>query len=119
MIETPRLQLRAWREADVAPFHAMSQDPDVMRRLGPPTSERQSREAYERMVARQTERGFCFWAIERNADRRFIGFCGLLPARPPIEGEIEIGWRLARHRPGAAAMPVRPPKRRSPGVGRT
>ena len=96
MIETPRLWLRAWREDDVAPFHAMSRDAEVMRYLGPLGDERAARGAYERMVERQTNDGFCFWAVERKTDGAFIGFCGLLRARPPIEGEIEIGWRLAR-----------------------
>uniref|UniRef100_UPI0035CA75E5 GNAT family N-acetyltransferase n=1 Tax=uncultured Sphingomonas sp. TaxID=158754 RepID=UPI0035CA75E5 len=96
MIETSRLILRGWREADIAPFHAMSQDIEVMRYLGPATALDQSRAAAERMVARQAESGFCFWALERKRDASFIGFCGLLPGKPPIAGEIEIGWRLAR-----------------------
>ena len=97
MIETERLILRPWREADVAPFRAMSRDPEVMRYLGPLTDEATSRAGYERMVAIEAEVGFCFWAIERKDAAAFIGFCGLLPGTSPIEGEIEIGWRLARN----------------------
>lgn len=96
MIETGRLTLRPWQEADIAPFHAMGQAAEVMRYLGPPMTIDQARNAYDRMVARQAEHGFCFWAIERTEDGAFIGFCGLLPAKMPIEGEVEIGWRLAR-----------------------
>jgi RimJ/RimL family protein N-acetyltransferase len=38
-----------------------------------------------------------FWAIERREDGAFLGFCGVKPGAEdtPIEGEIEIGWRLA------------------------
>lgn len=96
MIVTERLILRAWREEDVAPFRAMGQDPEVMRYLGPPASWEDCRRAIERMTVAQVENGHCFWAIERRDDAAFIGFCGLLPAKPPITGEIEIGWRLAR-----------------------
>ena len=96
MIGTERLILREWRDEDVAPFHAMSQDPEVMRYLGPLTTLEQAHEARLRMSERQAECGYCFWALERRSDGLFIGFCGLLPAKPPIEGEIEIGWRLAR-----------------------
>lgn len=96
MIATDRLLIRRWRDEDVAPFHAMSEDPEVMRFLGPPLTLEQARAAKGRMVARQAEHGFCFWAVERRADAAFIGFCGLLAAKPPIEGEVEIGWRLAR-----------------------
>ncbi len=42
--------------------------------------------------------GMGFWAIERLADNRFIGFTGIQPVMvaSPIFGEVEIGWRLAR-----------------------
>ncbi|MDQ2878670.1 MAG: GNAT family N-acetyltransferase [Pseudomonadota bacterium] len=96
MIETGRLILRPWREDDLAPYHAMGQDAEVMRFLGPPASWDEVRGAYDRMVACQAEHGCCFWAIERRADARFLGFCGVRPGRRPMEGEIEIGWRLAR-----------------------
>jgi RimJ/RimL family protein N-acetyltransferase len=43
--------------------------------------------------------GHCFWAIERRSDRAFLGFCGVKPGPEgtPIDGELEIGWRLARN----------------------
>lgn len=96
MIETPRLLLRPWCAADLEPFHAMGQDPEVMRHLGPPQGRNEARAAIERMAVLQQEQGFCFWAAELRSDGRFVGFCGLKPGKPPIEGELEIGWRLAR-----------------------
>ena len=96
MIETERLILRPWRQADVAPFHAMSRDAEVMRHIGPLATPEQAQGAHDRMNACQAEYGCCFWALEHKDDRTFIGFCGLRPGRPPIETEIEIGWRLAR-----------------------
>jgi RimJ/RimL family protein N-acetyltransferase len=96
VIGTDRLILRPWRPADVRAFHAMGQDPEVMRHLGPLASRADARGAFARMAACQAQFGFCFWAIERRGDARFIGFCGLKPGRGPIAGEIEIGWRLAR-----------------------
>ena len=96
MIETERLWLRPWRQEDVAPFHAMGQDAEVMRYLGPLVTHKEAKAAHDRMVACQSEHGMCFWAVERQADGAFIGFCGLKPGKPPIEGEVEIGWRLAR-----------------------
>lgn len=96
MIETERLILRGWREADIAPFHAMGQDEEVMRYLGPLATLEQARTGYERCVARQAEAGFCFWAIERKSDALFLGFCGLQQGYDFLEGEIEIGWRLRR-----------------------
>lgn len=94
MIETERLILRGWRESDIAPFHAMGQDDEVMRFLGPPLTWEAAKSAHDRMVVCQAEHGMCFWAIERRTDSAFIGFCGLKPGKAPIESEVEIGWRL-------------------------
>jgi RimJ/RimL family protein N-acetyltransferase len=96
MIETARLVLRSWRGGDRAAYHAIERDPEVMRYLGPLVSRAESEAAIDRMIAAQAANGFCFWAVERREDKALLGFCGLLPAKPPIEGEIEIGWRLAR-----------------------
>lgn len=96
MIETQRLILRGWRESDIAPLHAMGQDPEVMRYLGPPLSIDAAREGHDRMVACQAAHGYCFWAVERRADGAFIGFCGIKPGDSFLAGETEIAWRLAR-----------------------
>lgn len=96
MIETSRLLLRGWRDADVAPFYAMGQDTEVMRYLGPPATRDDARSAHDRMVACQAEHGMCFWAVERRDDGAFLGFCGLKPGKWPLVDEIEIGWRLRR-----------------------
>jgi len=95
VIETARLVLRGWQEADRAPFRAMTADPEVMRFLGP-SSAAEADAAVDRMIATQAGHGHCFWAVERKADGQFLGFCGIMPPRPPLQ-ETEIGWRLARH----------------------
>ena len=94
MIETDRLILRAWREADREPFFALNSDPAVMEFL-PSTDRAASDAAVDRMIAAQTAHGHCFWAVERKVDGAFVGFCGAMPAREPLN-EVELGWRLAR-----------------------
>lgn len=98
MIETDRLILRGWRDDDVAPFHAMGNDPEVMRYLGPPMTLDDAQAARDRMNAYLAEHGYCFWAVERKADGAFLGFCGIKPGPEgtPLFGEVEIGWRLRR-----------------------
>ncbi len=100
MIETARLRLRPWREADREPSWAMAQDPDVMRYLLPLTRE-ESDAAIDRMMAMQAEHGHCFWAVERKDNGRLIGFCGIIAPREPIF-EYEIGWRFERDAWGQA-----------------
>ncbi|WP_225207405.1 GNAT family N-acetyltransferase [Novosphingobium huizhouense] len=96
MIETPRLRLRPWREADVTPFAAICADPVVMATLGPVMSLAETQALVERCMAMQARDGHCFWALERREDDRLIGWCGVIRGTVgPIEGRAEIGWRLA------------------------
>ena len=96
MIETERLVLRGWQEADKAPFLTMCSDPWVMEFLGPPLSQEALDEMFERQNRHLAQTGHCFWVAERRDDGAFLGFCGIQPgpADTPIAGEIEIGWRL-------------------------
>ncbi len=92
MIETERLLLREWRDADRPPFFAMAGDPRVMQYL-PPLDRAASDALVDRMIAAQHRDGHCAWAVDRRSDGVFLGFCGLLVPPPPLTG-IEIGWRL-------------------------
>ncbi|RYD54075.1 MAG: N-acetyltransferase [Sphingomonadales bacterium] len=97
MIETERLILRGWEDRDHAPFHQIGQDARVMATLGPLLSRDETDALIQRMRTIQQAEGFTFWAIERREDGAFIGFCGLKPGAEdtPIQGKVEIGWRLA------------------------
>lgn len=98
MIETERLILREWRADDCEPFFRHLNTPAVMRWLGGV----KSREFLDfivrgRFMRWQEERGYTFWVVERREDGAFLGFCGLKAADDrgsPVEGEVEIGWRL-------------------------
>lgn len=103
MIETPRLILRGWREADFEPFAALNADPEVMRHF-PATMTREDSDALARAIQRHIdEHGFGLWAVERRQDGVFLGFTGLGRLRPenPLAPGVEIGWRMARHAWGA------------------
>jgi len=95
MIETDRLILRPWCEGDCQPFWAMACDPRVMAYL-PSLTRADSDAVVDRMIAIERAHGHVFWALERKVAGDFIGFCGILPPRPPVY-EYEIGWRLAHH----------------------
>jgi len=99
VIETPRLILRDWRAADLAPFAAMSADPAVMETLGGALlTQAQSRAFIESAEAQIARRGFGRWAVERREDGAFIGVVGLAPVGKDVPlGGFEIAWRLARN----------------------
>jgi RimJ/RimL family protein N-acetyltransferase len=101
MIDTPRLTLRAWQEADVDPFAAMCADPRVMATLGPLMSRDGATGIIDRMIALQARDGHCFWAMAARGTGDFIGWCGLIRGNAPtIAGKLEIGWRLAHEKWG-------------------
>ena len=97
-IETQRLRLRDWREEDIEPFIRHTNMPAVMRWLGGVKPEAEARRIVrERIMRWQEERGFTFWLVERKSDGEPLGFCGLKiadDAGSPVEGELEVGWRL-------------------------
>ncbi len=96
MIQTPRLLLRSWRADDLDAFHAFCSDPAVMATLGPLMSREETAALIERVSALESELGHTFWALERRADGRLIGWCGVIRGSAgPVEGKAEIGWRLA------------------------
>lgn len=97
-IETPRLLMRIWRDADRAPFAAMNADPQVME-FFPALQNRETSDAsmdsWQQQFATQ---GWSNWAVETKAAGDFIGFIGLsVPRRQlPCSPCVEIGWRLAK-----------------------
>ncbi len=99
MIETERLILRPWREADRAPFAALNADPEVMEHFPAVLTREESDAAVDRQVAALAAHGSAFLALERREDGAFLGFVGVKPiaADLPFGGDPEIGWRLARH----------------------
>ena len=99
MIETERLIVRPWRDADRAPLAAMGADAEVMRHLGGVIDRAASDAAIDRYVAKAAQNGSDFWAIERRDDGAFLGFCGIRRgghAGTPVPDEWEVGWRLRR-----------------------
>lgn len=100
-LRTERLLLRGWRADDREPFAAMNADPEVMRWIGSGPLDRVSSDGMRARLRREWARaGRGLWVVERLEDGAFLGFCGLTdPAwgGPALRGELEIGWRLARH----------------------
>jgi RimJ/RimL family protein N-acetyltransferase len=95
MIETERLLLRPWHEDDVPEFARVTNTAVVMEYLGGVQNPEAFQGAFQRVTACQEKNGFCFWIVERRNDGALLGFCGLKVSNtPPIQGEIEIGWRL-------------------------
>ncbi len=101
VVETARLRLRTWDEADIAPFYDVMNDADVLRHLGGLQTPAQFRAAADRLLGYQRDFGFTFWIVEERDSGRLLGWCGLKRVNypgAPNQGDVEIGWR---YRPDA------------------
>lgn len=98
MIETARLILRQFREADRAPFRVMMADPVVMHDYPAPFSTEAADAYFERRRGQIAAHGFGKWAVERREDGAFVGFVGPSEIHPslPLASGLEMGWRLVR-----------------------
>ena len=97
MIETERLRLRHWRDADREPFAQMNADPRVMQFIPRCLSRVESDALAGRIESKIEERGFGLYAAELRESSAFIGFIGL--SVPGFQAHftpcVEIGWRIA------------------------
>lgn len=96
-IETERLLLRAFLDADREPFAVLNADPRVMEHFPHRLTREESDAFVDRMGVRWAEDGVGLWAVERRADGAFLGFTGLArhTFEAPFTPAIEVGWRLA------------------------
>ena len=96
MLETERLILRRFREDDLAPWLAHLNTPEVRAHLGGVVPEDEMTAKFARQKAAWDDGKGGWLAMERKSDGRVIGFCGVSRGPvPPIEGLLEIGWRMA------------------------
>ncbi len=102
MIQTERLILRRWCEADRAPYAVINADPELAYWLGGSISRAQNDANIDRYNACIDGRGFGRWAVERKADHALVGAVGAMPISEGLGmAGHEIGWRIARPAWGA------------------
>ena len=94
-LTTPRLLLRAYKTGDLPLYARLNAEPEVAEYLGGPISRAESDDIADWAQALHSAEGIGLLAVERRADHKFLGMCGLhhLDWYPD---DIEIGWRLAR-----------------------
>src|SRR5437899_2883007 len=100
-LQTARLVIRPFEQGDADAWIAMFSDPEVRRFLPPapvPTMETFER-AIESRHAMERELDYAMWAVDEMTTGRFIGQCGLRPAKSMDENagsEIDLAYHFAR-----------------------
>jgi RimJ/RimL family protein N-acetyltransferase len=96
-IETPRLILRDWRDADIEPWVAMNADPRVTEFLGRTYARELSEASAVAMRLALEENGYGWWAVEIRCGVPFAGVIALqkVPFSASFTPANEIGWRLS------------------------
>jgi RimJ/RimL family protein N-acetyltransferase len=94
-LETDRLILRMWREADFEAYAELCADPEVMRYLGGKVFDRT--EAWRHMasmIGHWYLRGYGIWAVEEKESGSLVGRIGCI--NPEGWPGFEVGWTLKR-----------------------
>jgi RimJ/RimL family protein N-acetyltransferase len=99
-LETERLVLRRFTEADVDNLFDLDSDPDVMRFLtgGRPTSRDVIRNETLPRFLHYYERfaGFGFWAAIEKSTGQFLGWFEFRPPEGSGPDKVELGYRLRK-----------------------
>jgi RimJ/RimL family protein N-acetyltransferase len=97
-LETERLKMRQFVEADLDPYARLCADPETMRYigLGNTLSRADAWRSMAMFLGHWQLRGYGMWAIEEKSTGEFIGRIGLhYPEAWPV---LEVGWFLDRKR---------------------
>ena len=94
-IETERLTLRMFREADFEEYFLICSDPEVMRFLGgKPFNRMETWRHMACILGHWQLRGYGHWAVEEKATGKLVGRIGFM--NPEGWPGFELGWTLGR-----------------------
>jgi RimJ/RimL family protein N-acetyltransferase len=96
-LETGRLLIRPWKDADRPPLLEILRDVDVVRYInaGRPFSDEEVDAALARHARNLAEHGVCMGAAIEKSSGRLAGIAGVQPLG--TTGDLEIGWVFGRH----------------------
>jgi RimJ/RimL family protein N-acetyltransferase len=94
-LETPRLRMRGFTEADFPAYRTLVANPEVMRFLGDgrPLSEIDAWRQLATIIGHWALRGFGLWAVEERDTGAFVGRVGLL--EPGGWPGFEVAYTIA------------------------
>lgn len=96
IIETERLILRTWKEADAEAYYAINNDPKVIEYLRGKMTMDEVNDFISYANTHAEKHNYTLWAAELKSSSELLGFIGLnytdFPAH--FTPAVEVGWRL-------------------------
>jgi len=96
ILQTPRLILRRFTEADAPLLLQLNSDPEVLKYIHEPAleNEEHAKTILTTIILPQYKNNLGRWAVHTKDNNEFIGWCGL---KHLIDtGEIDLGYRLMK-----------------------
>lgn len=96
VLQTARLTLRGWRDADVDSWFELNSDPRVMEFFPSAFDRARADASAARLRADLDDRGYGWWIAEDRETKRFAGAIALVdvPFEAHFTPATEVGWRL-------------------------
>ncbi len=96
ILETPRLILRQFTEADDILLLKLNSDPEVLKYVHelPLKTKKQAKNILTNIILPQYKNNLGRWAVHLKDNNEFIGWCGL-KYRPELD-EIDLGYRFIK-----------------------
>ena len=98
LFKSDRLGFRNWLASDIEKLAAINADKEVMAFFPSIRTRQETKNFISRMQQQFSEKGYCYFAIDKLEDDTFIGFIGLSEQKYVADFTpcIDIGWRLAK-----------------------
>jgi len=98
LFTSARLGFRNWLETDLEEMAAINADIAVMEFFPRLATKEETANFIQRMQKQWTDKGFCYFAVDKLENSEFIGFIGLSEQtfEAPFTPCVDIGWRLRK-----------------------
>jgi len=96
IFKSERLGFRDWELNDIEKMHEINSDEKVMEFFPSVLTKQQTTEFVQRMKSQFIKNSFCYFAVDKLEDNKFIGFIGLSEQTYNADFTpcIDIGWRI-------------------------
>lgn len=96
IFSSERLGFRNWNSSDIDEMYKINSDEKVMEFFPSSLTKNQTEDFIERMKKQFQDKGFCYFAVDKLKNNKFIGFIGLSEQTYQAEFTpcVDIGWRI-------------------------